>query len=578
MYPVPTIENLAYFSGRPETSYTGFAVAALAQATLMFTFRTEITDPSQFTGYNNITPADATQLATTGICAMADYLYLRQPYQQAIASPMQSETVGSYCVDEETEILTAAGWRDFRSLRQGDEVLTLNPGTWQTEWQPCLEACVFPPRLREMFRMESRRLSALTTLDHRWVSRPQSGKVRWTTSQQLNSKDQIPCAAPYGDVLAEPKYSDALVEAVAWFWTEGSWNWRGRTRSVTIHQSHRANPGKCDRIRAALTRLFGPDAGSVGGFISDSDANPVCECGKQARNRGRCPSCYMKYWRSSAFERSARRADWTERVSGGRPGMSSFVLSAPASEAVTRHVTISPGGAKAVSTEFLRSLTQAQLELFVHVSLLADGTFAGSNRNVPQLAQRDKLAAEQFALACILAGRRVSFRQLQSGMWQVTLIRSSEHRPWNAAYLSGSACLDRVVYGGHVWCPRTDNQTWLARRNGTIYFTGNTYSKPYAQMARNAAALEVQGEETGVVLYDLAVQMLSLRTLAGGVYSGSVQLFERPRDRDDKAQLRVCRDQETGQLYVRGPADIDQIDFQFFDINAENFPVDPGLG
>ncbi len=96
MYPVPLITDLSFFSGRPQASYTPFATAALAQAAIMFTFRTEITDPSQFAGYDNITPADAQSLATTGICAMADYLYLRQPYQQVIASPMESENIGSY--------------------------------------------------------------------------------------------------------------------------------------------------------------------------------------------------------------------------------------------------------------------------------------------------------------------------------------------------------------------------------------------------------------------------------------------------------------------------------------------------
>ena len=90
------ISDLSTFSGQPETSYTTFAVAALAQAAIMFTFKTEITDPSQFTGYQNITPADAQSLATTGICALADYLYLRQPYRQVIASPMENETIGSY--------------------------------------------------------------------------------------------------------------------------------------------------------------------------------------------------------------------------------------------------------------------------------------------------------------------------------------------------------------------------------------------------------------------------------------------------------------------------------------------------
>jgi hypothetical protein len=101
-----------------------------------------------------------------------------------------------------------------------------------------------------------------------------------------------------------------------------------------------------------------------------------------------------------------------------------------------------------------------------------------------------------------------------------------------------------------------------------------SYSKPIQEMARNAAALEVTGEQTGVPLFDLAVQMLALRTLAGGVYSGAVSVFEHPRDKDDRAQIVVRRDHETGQLHVLGPADLDQLDFPVF-VNAENFPIDP---
>jgi hypothetical protein len=33
----------------------------------------------------------------------------------------------------------------------------------------------------------------------------------------------------------------------------------------------------------------------------------------------------------------------------------------------------------------------------------------------------------------------------------------------------------RVRYKGKVWCPRTKNGTWVARRNGRILITGNTY-------------------------------------------------------------------------------------------------------
>ncbi|MDE3009239.1 MAG: hypothetical protein KGI14_09485, partial [Acidobacteriota bacterium] len=33
-----------------------------------------------------------------------------------------------------------------------------------------------------------------------------------------------------------------------------------------------------------------------------------------------------------------------------------------------------------------------------------------------------------------------------------------------------------VKYDGIVWCPKTENETWCARRDGHVYFTGNTLS------------------------------------------------------------------------------------------------------
>ena len=33
--------------------------------------------------------------------------------------------------------------------------------------------------------------------------------------------------------------------------------------------------------------------------------------------------------------------------------------------------------------------------------------------------------------------------------------------------------ITRERYEGVVWCPSTKHRNWLARRNGTVYFTGN---------------------------------------------------------------------------------------------------------
>jgi hypothetical protein len=101
-----------------------------------------------------------------------------------------------------------------------------------------------------------------------------------------------------------------------------------------------------------------------------------------------------------------------------------------------------------------------------------------------------------------------------------------------------------------------------------------SYSKPIQEMARNAQAIEVTSEKTGVDMFDLAVRMLARRERANGVFFGQITGFEHFA-RDDAARVKF--DKETGGLVLVGPADRDKFDLQFFDVNAEVFPMDPGV-
>lgn len=94
MIPVPSVAQLSEFSGRPEVSYTSYATSALIQASIIFVTVTEINygNTSDFAALNS----DDQQLATYGIMAYADWIYLRQPYQQMLANPAISETLGDY--------------------------------------------------------------------------------------------------------------------------------------------------------------------------------------------------------------------------------------------------------------------------------------------------------------------------------------------------------------------------------------------------------------------------------------------------------------------------------------------------
>lgn len=88
MLPVPTVDDLAEFTGRDVEGFSGFAEQALTQAALVFSIVTK----------REALPEDDTerQLAVNAMLEMADKIYLEQPFAAAKASPFSSETVGSW--------------------------------------------------------------------------------------------------------------------------------------------------------------------------------------------------------------------------------------------------------------------------------------------------------------------------------------------------------------------------------------------------------------------------------------------------------------------------------------------------
>lgn len=101
MLPVPTVAQLAAFTGRHQNTFGPFAAQALAQATLLFSISTTLTD----------LPADADQalLATNAIIEMADRLYLEQPYAVDKARPYTSETTLDYSYSKGSVVAKAKG-------------------------------------------------------------------------------------------------------------------------------------------------------------------------------------------------------------------------------------------------------------------------------------------------------------------------------------------------------------------------------------------------------------------------------------------------------------------------------------
>lgn len=339
------------------------------------------------------------------------------------------------CVDEETEILTQRGWLRFDEVRPGDVTLSINEHSGFAEWDE-IEGVHLYPGQHELVSWEGRDFSALTTHDHRWLvdnngsfgSRP---GLKWKTTDTVAHGDRIPKAALCSTLPTQPKYSDAFVELVGWIWTEGSKDMTG----LNIVQSHTKNLSNVERIRRALVEIC---------------PNPI---------KGTAYNAHNPYW-------SERKAN---------DSITEFYLNAALSEeffdVFVTHKVVEPA--------FITSLTYSQLKLFVEVSMLGDGHVTSKGQGNSHLAQSRKEQLFAFQLACTLLGIPTSELRKDKDYYGIYMHKGKYHHPRLVEWRNGGRKL--VNYDGTVWCVTTTNQNWLARRNGKVYYTGNTYVKGLAK-------------------------------------------------------------------------------------------------
>lgn len=116
MLQIPTIAELALFKGKAESFYTSFADQALMQAALLLTIRTGLTEY----------PEDESEarLARYAIMDLANQIYLEAPYDEIIAKPFSSESIGSYSYSKSAQLArrgeeTGSMWFDLAVQQLG---------------------------------------------------------------------------------------------------------------------------------------------------------------------------------------------------------------------------------------------------------------------------------------------------------------------------------------------------------------------------------------------------------------------------------------------------------------------------
>ncbi len=402
-------------------------------------------------------------------------------------TPFSTVTVNN-CVDDQTTCLTREhGWTTHQQLKPGDLILAYDPATHTTQWQPVIEVFVNEAYDGEMVALNSRGLSALTTPDHRWplqrTSPATDGGTDDAPLHAVMTSSQLPDTrywsllrnAPHA-TPQQPVHSDAFVRLVAWYMTEGT-----RTdTSLTLAQSDRAHPTHVDAIRRDLKALGG---------IS------------------------LTQWRAQHPDNRARRQGLVVNEFHRRdaPDIVNWVLTGTGTDALRQ---AAPGRDKVPTMAFLTSLTAAQARLFVETCIMADGSPEWG-----RFYQHHEGRMEAFMVAAVLAGQAPSLDR--SGI-HCLLRRSRRHTDPSTLISLKAVKRETVPYTGTIWCPRVPSGHWVARRNGTVYLTGNTYP-------------------TGVHLDagDLEAGFSTLACLRKGTFTGGQLVFPK---------FRVAIDMQHGDL------------------------------
>lgn len=366
----------------------------------------------------------------------------------------------THCVDPKTECLSKTqGWTSYSSLKEEEEILVFNVEENITKWEKLKGLFINENYSGNLLELKNGDFNSLTTLNHKWpISQRMSGKRRFnkerkicirTSSELANVDGAILRSAPH---LApqESVYSDALVELIGWYFTEG--NLKNNQRNIEICQSYKANPEKIKIIRDVLKRC---------------GANKSYFKGVGKNGSSRRKGLYVREFKDSTI------------------GMVRFGLSG---DFIDKIVALAPTQEKIPSMEFLTNCTEKQLQLFINSALLGDGNGEFAKKRKVIFYQSNFKRMDAFVAATTLLGytsksrHKCKFKEGKcyihthkncNGYNQVCNVMLKGGKGKAKTYLN-KLTKTEVAYSGTVWCPITYSGHWVARRDGAVFITGNS--------------------------------------------------------------------------------------------------------
>ena len=330
-----------------------------------------------------------------------------------------------YCVSEDTEILTADGWKKHDALKEGDVIWSFDMGSERLIKNP-IKKIVRYTDFKEMWHFRSRRGDFLMTQEHavvyRWNRGSEHGK-RWAKApvQEIPGKGElhIPVAGVAPELQPDERRA-AYWELYGWFVAEGT----GEPRDQRISQNRVPN---LERIKILLDLL---------------DAKH---------------SEYLNTAKGSPYRIPLRQGD------------GSTVIAEGVTTEDCMDVRLSTKDARRLGLrKDLRGLMDCEdLDFEALLRGLVGGDGHWENAEYAKFYQARESVIDDLQALCAKHGYQTIKKPHLPGMWRLciskTHVTTSLTRHWSVE-----------PYKGVSWCVSVDAGTIVARRNGYVAVFGNT--------------------------------------------------------------------------------------------------------
>lgn len=453
-----------------------------------------------------------------------------------------SENYGEYlealrqCVDDKTEALTIDGWKKYNEINVGTLILTKNPITGILEWQPIEKVNIYTDYDGDLYSIEGKTFSALTNGKHRWLcnhnTKPNS-KVEFVTTEELyNSKVVMPIHRT-GEYLGNKNkiLSDDMVFILGIILTDGH---------IRYYQD-KSKPRYGKPWYVVITQSKEKNIPIIQNVVDKIGYN------------------------------------YNYKVSGKK-----YVWKFNKDFADYLH-NIIPN--KELNMGLLNSLTKKQIKLLLDGMILGDGCKKGTRIITSSIEQANLIQilivmAGYYSNILINDNRGVHFsNKVKSGKIVTKnvsyLVTIGKNKHFHHISTRGTNHIKKISNQNKlIWCPTVNNGTWVCRRNGKTYITGNSTNMP-CQSAASDMALFASVIVYGKVKKGELPPMKEVNTVHDSVYQFILPKYITP---DTIYNIwDICRNPSTKEYFGFSIDDVDMsMDFTIGRNMAEELPYIPG--